>query len=82
MKSILFATALSAAAASSAFAGMANDQLSPSTLLKVEQLAPTANFSNLSSAQVSKIKSLVHDAENLKPENNPAGALYVILNQN
>lgn len=82
MKSILFATALSVAAASSAFAGMASDQLSASTLAVVQQLAPNASFSSLSSAQISRIQSLVHNPENLKPTNNPADALNVILTQN
>ena len=81
MKRILFATALSVVAATSAFAGMANNTLPATTQYEIRLYVPHANLDNLSNAQVAQINGFFVNSENLQSGNNPAGALQVILNQ-
>ncbi len=82
MKLFILAAILAATATGSASAQRAADQTLGGHRVEVTRMAPGADLSNLSHAQLVAISALFSNREDMKPDNNPKGALQVILGWN
>lgn len=79
MKRIALITALVAATASGAFAQQAPMQLSSAIQSEVLSLVPSADLSNLTSKQYSRLVTLFSNTDDLRPGNDLTGSVKAIL---
>ena len=79
MKTFMIATALTLAAASSAFATNSAVGVPATTQVEIRALVPNADLSNLSVAQIARFNDLFSNSDLRRASENPAGAVRAIL---
>jgi hypothetical protein len=79
MKNIVLASALVAISAVGAMAQSSAPVLSAAVQSQILSMVPDADLSNLTASQAARLSALVSNPDNLKPSNDPEGAIEVIL---
>jgi hypothetical protein len=80
MKRVILASALIAISAFGAQAQQASIVLPAAIQAQILAMVPTADLSNLTTSQYSRLVTLFSDSKNLRAGENPVGAIKVILN--
>ena len=80
MKRVILASALIAVSALGAAAQQTPVALPAAIQAQVLTMVPTADLSNLTTAQYARLVTLFSDSKNLRAGENPVGAVKVILN--